>query len=271
MKIFDFHTHAFVDSLAERALAAISETSGIEPYTNGTVKDLQRAMTENDIYGAMLLPVATKPSQQTTINNWAADIMGGGIYCCGAIHPDAEDALEEISRIKSLGLCGVKFHSEFQHFYPDEKKMFPIYEKIAQEGLFAVFHGGWDPVSGKEIRAAPERFAAAVERFPELTFIIAHLGGMRLWDDVEKYIAGKFSSVYLDVSVIAGHISQEQLLRIIKMHGADKILFGSDCPWTNPAAEIEMIDSLPLSDHDKELIFFRNAEKLLGITGSTYM
>lgn len=271
MKIFDFHTHAFVDSLAGRALAAISGTSGIEPYTDGTVKDLKRAMNENNIFGAMLLPVATKPSQQTAINNWAADIMGGGIYCCGAIHPDAVDSLNEISRIKSLGLCGVKFHSEFQHFFPDEERMYPIYEKIAQEELFAVFHGGWDPVSEKEVRATPERFAAAVKKFPELTFVIAHLGGMRLWNDVEKYIVGRFGNVYLDVSVIAGHISQGQLLRIIKNHGADKILFGSDCPWTNPAAEIEMIESLPLPDRDKELIFYRNAEKLLGITPSERM
>lgn len=264
MKIFDFHTHAFVDSLAERAMSAVSAACGVKPYTDGTESGLRRAMAENNISGALLLPVATKPSQQTAINNWAADIMGEGLYCCGAVHPDASDAFEEISRIKERGLFGVKFHSEYQRFCPDEERMFPLYEKIADEGLIAVFHGGWDPLTESEVRATPARFETAVKKFPELTFVLAHLGGMNLWDDVEKYLAGKFRNVYLDISVIAGYIAPEQLLRIIRTHGADRILFGSDCPWSDPAAEIAMIEELPLSYNEKELIFFENAERLLG-------
>ena len=209
MKIFDFHTHAFVDSLAERAVAALAETSEIPPYTDGTVKGLRAAMQECGISGALLLPVATKPSQQKTINNWAAEIMGDGVFCCGTVHPDADDAIDEIERIKSLGLCGVKFHSEYQLFCPDEERMFPIYEKLAQLDLPVVFHGGWDPFSKDYIRGTPKRFAAAVRKFPDLTFVIAHLGGMNLWDDVERYIAGKFENVYLDVSVIADYIEPE--------------------------------------------------------------
>ena len=142
MRYFDFHTHAFTDALAERAVSGLSETSGITPATDGTVAGLRGKMAENGIDRATLLPVATKPSQQTTINNWAAEIMGDGLYCCGTVHPDAEDAVQEAERIKSLGLCGVKFHSEYQKFAPDEERMFPVYEKIAELDLIAVFHGG---------------------------------------------------------------------------------------------------------------------------------
>lgn len=263
MKIFDFHVHAFVDSIAERAVSKLEVTSGIEPYTDGTINGLKEAMRKNDIYSALLLPVATKPTQQTTINNWAAEVADEQLYCCGSIHPDAEDAFEEIDRIKNLGLCGVKFHSEYQLFCPDEERMFPIYNKIAETGMFAIFHGGWDPLSPDLVRGTPESFANAAKKCPNLTFVTAHLGGMNLWDDVEKYLAGKFDNVYLDVSVIAGCISDEQLLRIIKTHGADKILYGSDCPWDNPNNEIAMIKNLPLSDEEKEMIFYKNAERLL--------
>ncbi len=265
MNYFDFHTHAFVDSLAERAVSKLAETSDIEPYTDGTISGLRANMRKNGVERALLLPVATKPSQQTTINNWAAEVMKDGIYCCGSVHPDAEDALEEISRIRSLGLCGVKFHSEYQLFHPDEERMLPIYEKIAEEGLFAVFHGGWDPFSKDYIRGTPERFASAVKRVPQLTFVIAHLGGMTLWDEVEEHLAGKFSNVCFDTGVIAGHISDAQLLRIIRTHGADKILFGSDCPWDDPSKEIGILEKLPLSREEKEQIFYKNAEKLIGI------
>ncbi len=263
MKKFDFHTHAFVDNLAERAVSALELRSGIAPFTDGTISGLHDAMHRCRINGGLLLPVATKPSQQTTINNWAAQVQKNGLYCCGTVHPDAENALEEISRIKDLGLYGVKFHSEYQQFLPDEERMYPIYNKIAQEKMFAVFHGGWDPLSGDEVRGTPDRFANAIRHVPELTYVIAHLGGMNMWDEVEEEIAGKFRNVYLDVSVIADYIEPAQLLRIIRTHGADRILFGSDCPWSDPTSEIRMIEDLPLSSEEKELIFWKNAARLL--------
>jgi hypothetical protein len=265
MRYFDFHTHAFTDTLAERAMSELSKTSSIVPATDGTLNGLRRKMAENGIARAMLLPVATKPSQQTAINNWAADIMGGGIYCCGTVHPDAEDAVSEVERIKSLGLFGVKFHSEYQKFCPHENRMFPIYEKIAELGLIAVFHGGWDPYSDDIIRATPQSFAAVAEAFPQLNIVAAHLGGMKLWDDIERYTAGKFDNLWFDVGVISRYIEDGQLLRIIRKQGADRVLFGSDCPWDEPANEIAMIERLPLTNEEKKLIFYKNAEKLLGI------
>ena len=78
----------------------------------------------------LILPVATKPSQQTNINNWAAEIQGEDTYCCGSVHPDAEDVLDEIERIKSLGLCGVKLHPEYQLFILTRKKCCRFTEKL---------------------------------------------------------------------------------------------------------------------------------------------
>ncbi len=263
MQYFDFHTHAFTNELAQRALSGLAETSGIAPATDGTVNGLRRKLAENGIEKAMLLPVATKPSQQVTINNWAASVMCNNLYCCGTVHPDSEDVLDEVKRIKSLGLCGVKFHSEYQKFCPNEDRMFPIYEKIAELGLLAVFHGGWDPYSEDMIRATPQSFAIVAENFPKLKIIAAHLGGMKLWDDIEKYTAGKYDNLWFDVSVISRYIEDDKLFRIIRLQGANKVLFGSDCPWDDPANEISMIERLPLTDFEKELIFHKNAEELM--------
>ena len=266
MEYFDFHTHAFVDSLAERAVGALADTSGIAPATDGTLAGLKRVMAKNGIGRAMLLPVATKPSQQTTINNWAAEIMDDQIFCCGTVHPDAEDAVSEVERIASLGLWGLKFHSEYQHFRPDEERMIPVYRKAAELGLFVVFHGGWDPFGTEDVLATPQSFARLAERLPELTIVAAHLGGMRLFDDVEDCLAGKFGNLYLDTGVVADFISDEQLWRIISAQGADKVLFGSDCPWDHPEKEIAMLRRLPLTEEEQELIVHKNAEKLLKIS-----
>ena len=89
--MFDFHTHAFVDSLAERAMSQLADTSDVVPCTDGTVKGLIRTMDKNNIRRAMLLPIATKPSQQRVINDWAASVMNDRLFCCGTVHPDAED------------------------------------------------------------------------------------------------------------------------------------------------------------------------------------
>lgn len=265
MRYFDFHTHAFTDSLAKRAMSGLADTSGIKPATDGTLGDLKRVMRERGINSAMLLPIAIKPSQQTAINNWAAGIMGDGIYCCGSVNPDAEDKLQEAERIKSLGLFGIKFHSEYQSFAPDEERMFPLYEKMTELGLIAVFHGGWDPYGQDDIKATPRSFAAVAETFPGLTVVAAHMGGINLWDETEKLTAGKYPNLWFDTGVVAGYIDDDTMRRLLRKQGAERILFGSDCPWDDPANEIALINRMPLSEHERELIFFRNAEKLLGI------
>jgi len=266
MKYIDFHTHAFADSIAERAMSQLKESSGdYTPCTDGTLSDTYRAMKESGIDSIVLMPIATKPSQQRNINDWSKSVIGGSVYSYGTVHPDAEDVLEELERVKSMGLLGIKLHSEYQFFHPDDDKMFPIYKKCASLGLPVMFHGGWDPVSPDYTRGTPERFARAAALVPDMIFIIAHGGGMNMWDDVEKYLAGKFRNVYFDISVIAGEINAAQLERIIRTHGADRVLFGSDLPWDNPFNEIEMIEHTGLSNEEKEMIFYKNAEKLLGL------
>ena len=270
--LFDFHTHAFVDAIAERAMSALinttkqsAETENMKAYTDGTISGLRNLMQEKGIDKSLLLPIATKPSQQTTINNWAAGVMSDNLYCCGTVHPDAENAVEEIERIKSLGLCGVKLHPEYQFFRPDDEKLFHIYRKAAEMGLFVVFHAGWDPAGKGEILAPPRSFAYIAEKFSDLTIVAAHMGGMRLFDEVEDCLAGKYGNVYFDTAAVADYISSEQFFRIIEKHGTDKILFASDVPWDDPLKEAEMINSLPLSDKEKNMIFYENAERLVNM------
>jgi len=260
---FDFHVHAFTDILAERAVAGLAETSGIKPSTDGTVSGLKQLLAERGISGAMLLPIATKPTQQKTINNWAAETAGDGIYSCGTVHPDADDIFDELERISALGLCGLKFHPEYQFFRPDEERMIPVYRRAGELGLFVVFHAGWDPYGRGEVLAVPESIAHVAERCPDTTFIAAHMGGIYMADRVLDSLAGRFGNLFFDTAVVAGYLSDEQFMQIAEKQGADRILFGSDVPWDDPARELAMIDRSPLSPAEKELILHGNAEKLL--------
>ena len=109
--IIDFHTHAFADAIAPRAIASLSKASGgLTPSTDGTAAGLLRCMDECGVDHSVLLTIATKPKQQKTINDWAAQLNHGRISAFGSIHPDAPDALDELERIHALGLRGVKSH-----------------------------------------------------------------------------------------------------------------------------------------------------------------
>lgn len=102
-----------------------------------------------------------------------------------------------------------------------------------------------------------------LERCPETIFVLAHLGGNELWDDVESILAGNFGNLYMDTSLTGSYLGEEQLLRIIQKHGADKILLASDCPWDKTDVTIAKIKGLALSDAEKQAIFVGNAKKLL--------
>lgn len=267
----DFHTHAFADKIAEKAISSLTETADkcdMKPITNGTVSDLKEKLTACGITHAVILPIATKPTQQTVINNWAAEVKNSDsfFYTFGSIHPMAEDWEQELERIKSLGLYGVKFHPDYQNFMVDDEYMIPIYRKCAALELPVTFHAGYDPLSPDLFHCQAEAAARVSDLVPEMTMILAHCGGMRDWDNVEKYLAGKKGNLYFDVSVIANEIPRDQLLRIIKKHGTDRILFGSDCPWDLPSNEINMINELPLSDEEKDMIFYRNALRVLKVS-----
>ncbi len=263
--LIDFHVHAFADLIAAKAMEKLSNTAKITPCTNGTIADTVKKQSEWGVALSVLLPIATKPSQQNTINNWAAQVGNDfkEIIPFGSVHPDADDALEELERIKALGLKGVKLHPDYQGFFIDDPNVFKIYKKCAELSLPVVFHAGFDAVSPDVIHATPKASLNAHKAVPEMTMILAHMGGVRCWDDVERFLVGE--DIYFDISFISGEISSEQAKRIIKKHGADKILFASDCPWSCPLSEIRLVEELGLSEAEKEMIYYKNAQKLLGL------
>jgi len=143
--------------------------------------------------------------------------------------------------------------------------MLPIYRKCATLGLPVVFHAGYDPLSPDLVHCTPEGAAAVLEAVPEMTMILAHMGGNACWDAVETLLCGQFPQLYLDTSLCAKYMTEAQTLRIIRKHGADKILLASDCPWDNTADTIAKLRRIGLTEDEQRLIFAENAKKLLKV------
>lgn len=260
----DFHTHAFPDHIAPRAMQTLSYAAGgLKPQTEGTVASLKEQLRRDGVDMAVVLSIATKPGQQGKVNDFAIAVNQDPLlFGFGSVHPEAGDALEELERIHSAGLKGVKFHPEYQGFYADDEKMKPIYRKISQLGLITLFHAGQDIGFLPPYHAMPEHLLGAL-KWLDTPVVAAHWGGMGCSQQVIDRLCGQ--NLYFDLSFGYGVIAKKQAQRIVDRHTPDRLLFGSDLPWHRPRWEKRLLDTLDLSSGDREKICCRNAERLLGI------
>lgn len=194
--IIDAHIHIFPDSIAEKALKNLSEICKMPYWTDGSVKGTEEKLKDWKIDKAICMNIATKPKQQDTINRWAASIQNDTLLCFGTVHPDAPDAIEELQKIRDLGLYGIKFHPDYQNFRIDDPRMFPIYEAVSGLGFPVTFHTGWDPLSPDLIHAPSQAVAKVADLFPKLTIIAAHMGGMNRYNESETYLCGKKKCIF---------------------------------------------------------------------------
>jgi len=263
-RIIDIHTHAFPDFLAEKAIVALEATSyGEKAHLNGTISDLLRSMDKAGIEISVICSIATAPKQVPSIVKWSQEIASDRIIPFPSIHPEYADFRDEIARIKDLGMKGIKMHPQYQGFNIDDERMMPIYEALVENELILTVHAGFDISFPSDPSASPDKTARVIERFPELKMIACHFGGWRQWDQVRRCLAGK--NLYFETSYTIGDLPDEKIVELIRLHGDDRILFGTDSPWKDQPKSVEEIKSLPISDEAKEKIFHRNAERLLGL------
>jgi predicted TIM-barrel fold metal-dependent hydrolase len=261
--IIDMHTHAFGENIARRTMEKLEQVVGNPPAYDGTITGLKGAMAKAGVDHALMLVIATKPSQHGTINAWAAAQNEGNITAFGSVHPDCEDVYTELLRIKALGLKGIKIHPDYQATDSDDPKYHPIYEGAQELGLICLFHCGIDSVSPHYVHNTPQQMAKILRDFPRLKVIGGHLGGLLMWDEVEEHLMGK--NIYIETSLCHRGLAPERLRRILDGHDPERVLFGSDSPWAGMAESIDYIRSLKLPADREERLFSGNARALLGL------
>ncbi len=263
--IVDIHAHAFPDALAHRAMEVLSGNSGLQPSTDGTCSGLQNSMKLAGIDASVIVPIATKPSQVRGINAWAAQVnqSNDDLICFGTLHPDQDDWQPEIEQMVANGIKGVKVHPDYQLFYVDEPRLIPIYQAIARAGLILLFHAGVDIGLAPPVHCTPDRLAKALDAVPELVVIAAHMGGYKCWDDVQRYLTGR--DLYFDTSYSLADLGADAMALMIRAHGVERVMFGTDAPWTEQAAEVKGIRALDLTEKEIEAVLGGNAKRLLGV------
>lgn len=278
--IVDTHTHTYPEKIAKKTLELLIGRSGTRAHTNGSIADLGKSMAEAGVDVSIVLPVATSPKQYERINETAyktnENYHETGIWSFGGIHPENDNYKEILRDIKNKGLKGIKLHPDYQDAYMNDIRYKRIVDYASELDLAVVVHAGLDIGLPDEIHCTPDMIVEVLNEVKPTKFILAHLGSWQMWDEVYEKICGR--DVYLDTAFSYGQIdwvegaehkwklaTTEQFLKIIKKHGADKILFATDSPWSSQKKSIEDIRNLPVSDAVKNKILGENAKHLLDL------
>ncbi|MBQ9358776.1 MAG: amidohydrolase [Abditibacteriota bacterium] len=261
--LIDIHTHCYADAIAEKAIKVLENNSGMPALLNGTAEALSLSTSRAGLDYSVVLPIATKPSQTRRINEWALALGKEypNLIAFGTIHPDNEDPEEEIKWLSSHGFRGLKVHPDYQKTLINDPKFMNIFAAMEHYGLILVSHAGFDVGLPPPRHCMPHMMAEVLDAFPMLRVIAAHMGGVEEQEEVRKYYNGR--NIYLDTCFTHLYISGPELAEAIRRHGADKVMFGTDSPWSDPVEQMEYIRSLELSDEDKQLVLGENARWLL--------
>ncbi len=186
---------------------------------------------------------------------------GGRIIPFARFDPHWRDeAAQGLRALAANGIRGLKLHPFMDGAFManDRELVHPLMNVAFEYGLVVLIHSGWG------WNSAPGVIADLARSFPDVTVVMGHSG--RYGYHREAAVVGSdYGNLMFDVAGLSIPGAIEELVRIV---GAERVLFGSDHPYSPMGFEIEKLarwTTLPWKDI--EMIAGRNAARLLGIEG----
>lgn len=261
-QIVDFHVHVFPDALAARAIAHLEHGGNVKAALDGRVSSLLASMDEAGIGQAVVCSIATKPEQFAPILKFSQDIASPRIVPLASIHPKADpDPVGRVRQVAEAGLVGIKLHPYYQDFELDDRALDPFYRALDEAGLIVVSHTGFDFAFPRQRKGDPIRVRRVLERFPTLKFVTTHIGAWDDWDEVDRHLIGQ--PIWMEISLSIELLGRERAREMLLRHPADRVLFGTDSPWTSQSATLPLVRSLNLGPEREAALLGDNAMKLL--------
>jgi predicted TIM-barrel fold metal-dependent hydrolase len=158
--------------------------------------------------------------------------------------------------VNEHGFKGVKLHPTFMAFAADDHEfVYPIVEKARELNICVMIHSGQSPY------ATPWQVGLVALDFPEVPVVMAHMGMDEIiFCDAAINMAKRAPNLYLETT---GVTAEAKVASAVREIGASRVLYGSDLPFHNPAAEMARIKYADISEEDKKLIMGANAKALI--------
>ena len=170
--------------------------------------------------------------------------------------------------IESDGAAGLKLHGPAHDYDMADERLWPTLAVCREYNVPVIAHSGDDPWD--KGLANPRAFAEMLTMFPDLTIVLAHLGGGSWRQTLE--IAEIFPGVYFDCCEIiewtdgTNAPDDRELAQLIRDVGSHRVMMGSDFPWYDLDHTVARVMELPLLSNEEKLgIVGANAVRILGI------
>lgn len=273
MRVVDFHTHPYrPDDLNPGTREFIRSISQAVREHGDQLEDphyFAQLLRQDGVQHAVVLPEhcpETSGNVRTeSVLEWCA-AEPAFFLPFASVHPLLDyEAAELLSAYIGRGVRGLKLYPSYQFFYPNDRRVYPLYELCSGAGIPVLFHIGSSVIPGTRLKYCdPIHLDDVVVDFPNLAIVMAH-GGRGLWYDTCAFLASHFPNVYIDVAGLVPRDLPAHFPRIARL--AEKMVFGSDWPAMPKSVghNIEAIMSLDLPSAALELLLYRNAARLLGL------
>lgn len=306
-EIIDIHTHTF-DS-AERGIRwQKGVTPDREIERAGTTDELLDCMNRGGISSSVMLmytptrfmyeaqikrigPLPKDAARREAIERETKDLMvqrmiANNEWACKEIaekprlmafvgldpvYMDEETMIREIDDKVARGCKGVKIVPLALAIYGNDRRLWPIYDKISKLGIPMLSQAGGGPgeAGGKDAWGRPKYFEEALRDFPDLKLILAHLGQGYREDMID--LCSRYPNLYTDISGQLTNLDEPggrqsgELVEFMRKIGVERVMWGTNFPMNDPVLYSQRTEKLPLTLEEKELLGSRNAKRIIGI------
>jgi predicted TIM-barrel fold metal-dependent hydrolase len=168
---------------------------------------------------------------------------------------DIREAANELSRlVEEKGFVGMKLHPLFHAFFPNRPFIRPLMERCRHYGLPVLVHSGHSPY------CTPWQVAELAAEYPDISFIMDHMGYQYGWVDDAIIQAEKYPNIILGTTAMPFH---EKIKLAVETIGAHRVVYGSDAPSIHPLPEIQRVRLAGLSPEEETLVLGGNISRLL--------
>ncbi|MBI4058621.1 amidohydrolase [Candidatus Microgenomates bacterium] len=181
-----------------------------------------------------------------------------------------------VKYLKEGKIYGVKLYPGYENFYPMDEKLFPLYAQCQKISQPVIFHTGvlMAGLAGILKQVHPLHIDEVANKFPDLKIVMAHFGNPWIVDTAAVILRNK--NVYIDLSGYFAeflHLSPRDISFFVKdltyfknfVGSFKNCLFGTDWPLYSQKEYLEAALQLPLTDEEKDLVFWKNTKEIFGL------
>ncbi len=280
--IIDSHVHLFSKAVIENvssktAMADLLHLDTRSAWHRTSLNRLEQDAGEAGIEKVLLLP--TSGFGAVSKANEASQALaesGSRIMTAGTLHPKFHDNPRELERLHALGIHAIKLCSFSQGFCLESTETVKLMEEISKASrkqecrhcvifdTFFLAHQYF--MTDPAFTTTPEKLGALVRQFTDIDFIAAHMGGLAApFSQIIDHLK-PCDNLFLDTSNAAHTLAEAEFMALLKLHGPEKILFGTDWPYFSFKTELSLVSYLiekaGFSDSQKAMVMGLNSARL---------